>query len=204
MENGLVLDMPMNGNLLDYSGKGNHGVTSNKVEVVAGMSGQAMDFDGYNSYALTSQGMDYETYTFCFWVYPATVPTGGWNPRILSPYLGGHWIIWTTNSGIGFYSGAKDPTAAPVSQWTHYAITCNRVASQASVYRNGRLVATGTAPVAQATQSQWIIAHAEAVTTPTYDSYGGRLAGLRVYNKILTHSQIVREYNRLARDKSNV
>jgi hypothetical protein len=115
---------------------------------------------------------------------------------VITP-VGGTWLLWSSANGMRIYNGSTGGGGAvpQLNKWTHYAVTFDRVAQRYSCYVNGvktvNSIATGnkTAPTAA---TLWKVGHNEGASDGDY--FRGQLDDFRVYNRLLTDSQIAALY----------
>jgi len=115
-----------------------------QIKWVPGKIGGAISFTSSDDLVITELPIIKDQYTFAFWLNQTG--EGGFNPRIINPG-DEDWIIISQfgDNGVGFGgSEVTDPNVPTRNTWEHYAVTLNRAAGQAEVYRSGIKVASGT------------------------------------------------------------
>ena len=129
---------------LDWSGNDNHGTLFGDPLRVAGMIGQAIDFDGSDDYVDTGRSLlnNLSEFTLCGWVSAGNPLAGriglfGQNDAIEFGFDGGGAAIWT--AGGGQWLG---------STWTHGNLTWHHIAAvgngtNLTLYVDGVVEATG-------------------------------------------------------------
>lgn len=138
-------------------------------------------------------------FTFAFWIKldSSTVAT---YPRVITPEYTGvanqFWVLWksTATIGAGFYL-PQASTVPGLNVWRHFAATYDRSVNRYSLYVNGVRVLNNIAPthVKNVPNPYWIIGHNESTTVDT-DYFRGQLDDLRVYNRVLTDTQVAALY----------
>ncbi|QEL25118.1 PKD domain-containing protein [Bosea sp. F3-2] len=186
----------------DSSGQGNTATLANGVAWVAGQHGKAASFDGVNDYITipnsTSTNISGNALTLSMWINPQPLASGDsvvigkfWNTTMSSPYyqygleLGGGN---RTDFYIGTSSGpriAAAGTTLPFNQWTHLAVTFD--GSQVRTYVNGTLVNTQALSASITARGNAMNIGADASTAQFQK---GLLDDLRIYNRVLTQTQI--------------
>ena len=176
-----------NGTLFNWAG--------DETKWVPGRVGGALRFNGGDDYVLTDKAIDFTQYTIAFWLNVREKADG--NPRVVTP-IGGKdgWVLINNEygRGVGFYynngsTTAQDPSPPVLGDWTHYAITFDRQAASASIYRDGVLVSSGVFGDGEPLLP-WVIGHHGNVTSDT-ESLRGTMDDLRIYDLLLSEQDIV-------------
>jgi hypothetical protein len=170
------------------------GFPSNQPTWFPGKIGGSLNFIGASNYVITNAPISENQYTIDFWL--KVNGPGGINPRLVGPRDGNQsWIVISRefNKGVGFYynHGAnliQDPNPPAQNIWENYATTIDLVAHTAAVYRNGVQVAAGTftdhVPLAD-----WVFGHNQDPNN-TNDTLNGQLDDVRIYDRVLSASDI--------------
>lgn len=186
----------------DSSGQGNTATLANGVAWVAGQHGKAASFDGVNDYITipnsASTNISGNALTLSMWINPQPLATGDsvvigkfWNTSMSSPYyqygleLGGGN---KTDFYIGTSSGprvAMAGTTLPFNQWTYLAVTFD--GAQVRTYVNGTLVNTQALSASITARGNAMNIGADASTAQFQK---GLLDDVRIYNRVLTQTQI--------------
>lgn len=157
LNNGLVGYWPLDGAVtsfntnttMDISGTGNTGQLidmSTTTSPVAGKIGQALQFDGINSYVVTGNLTLADTYTVSAWVKPTGPQTS--YARIAESNFGAGFYLGTNVDGTAFevfVNNVPGPTggAGTVGTWSFVTLRYDGVNLQ--LYVNG--VIAGTLPI---------------------------------------------------------
>jgi len=161
---------------------------------VPGKFGNALNFTDSTNYVRTIGPISSDQYTIDFWL--KLNGPGGINSRLVGPADGLYaWVILNTefNRGVGFYynygaSLLQDPNPPNIGVWENYAVTIDLVAAEASVYRNGVLVAAGefhdSIP-----QQFWSFGHDQDPNNPL-NGLDGQLDEIRIYDRALSSEEI--------------
>ncbi|MCL4205693.1 MAG: VCBS repeat-containing protein, partial [Pirellulaceae bacterium] len=193
------------GNALD-SFDGNHGTVLGGVNYVAGHAGQAFDFDG--STGRVDMGN------------PASLNFGTSDPFSLEAWFNwsgagwyvhnivrkthyatggdGYWLrINRDNSVVEFYVGeafGEEPrglitTPITTNQWYH-VVGVRDAAGEMSLYLNGELKGTDSAPGANATGSGNFLIGAWYYWSSVYECFSGMIDEVSVYDRALTANEV--------------
>ncbi|MCB1048257.1 MAG: hypothetical protein KDC10_13770 [Calditrichaeota bacterium] len=186
---GLVAWYPGEGTLEDASGNGHDGIPHN-IGYQAGHQGQAIRFNGDNSWVGLELPLAGGDWTICGWAWVDTVNTmttdwqnfvSSWDDGFAVGFNnggGGHlslWIMGTT---------AIDP--APVPQRIPFFFLFERDGSQYNIWLNDQVVASesgGYTPTMLQTIGQWV---PDAVSIWDREPFDGWLDDLCVYDRVLT------------------
>ena len=185
----------------DVSGNGNNGTLTNGPTFL----NSVLVFDGTNDYVETPTSIGAElagNLTYCIWAKrdgnSASSINGlisnEWHPE----FTGIGIFLWNNDTQITVETG--NGTARPAyslvhpttnQNWTHYCLTYND--GTVTVYINGTLLDSRTAPVIQNTSRQVVIGR----WAPSYSSYylNGRISNAQTYNRALTQAEITQNYN---------
>jgi hypothetical protein len=202
----------------DRSGNGNHGNTrsahSIQNSVRSGVLGQAFEF-GYDT---TNEAIevnssasidDLTQWTICSWIYPRSFGTSAHDSTILTKYYLGFQLADDEGPQTLYFSGplftgvegrwrASDEVIT-LNTWQHVCATYDgtSVANNPSMYVNGASVAvteyqapTGTLE-SDVGGALWI---SEWVGGAGQSSFDGMLDDLRLYNRILSPTEVKRLY----------
>ena len=121
---GLVLYMPFNGNLNEFSGNNNTGIDYTSHNYVAGMRSQALDFNGTTDYVrLTNSINSQDGLSFSFWLKTRGAVATENNGSIISKYskinntrsfmlysFGANLTRYDNRLGAAFYSDGSSST----------------------------------------------------------------------------------------------
>jgi hypothetical protein len=180
----------------------NHATLWDDSMWVPGRIGGALEFNpadgGDDDQVVTDLSVvldNQDTFTFAFWARRLPGPNP-FNPRLITPVGNEHWVLWAPGVGVGFYVPAPTPDP-PEGAWRHYVVLFDRAASRYSVYVDGvRVVNNATATPARPEpgEVQWVIGHKELLTDHR-DPWRGFLDDVRMYNRVLTESDIAELYS---------
>lgn len=130
-------------------------------------------------------------WSIAFWLN-VTAKTGT-NPRIVTGTDNSALanLLFEFNGGVSFSSGninTFDATPPTLNHWNHFAITYDTIADVGTIYRDGKVVATGffgqNSPA-----FPWVFGHNFDLTNAN-DSLNGLLDDLRVYDRLLAPGEI--------------
>jgi len=212
LQSGLLAYYPFDGNANDASGNGNSGFVYGAVlsNDRFGNVNSAYDFDGHSSYIrVPNNGTMNLTDDFSIgvWIKPRTVSgindivtkhtawinsDGSWAFRLVQtadfvamPYLDRGGPI---NSG----------SVIPVGVWTHTSFTYSRITGKWVFYINGAEVASGACSYTISETNLPLLIGCEGYpgSDPAYGFFfDGSIDELRIYNRILTASEVKTLYN---------
>lgn len=155
-----------------------------------GKVGGALRFSKATNYALTVSPIIQNQYTISFWSQLKV--RSGVNPRLVTPQESG-WVgaKFESNQGIGAYL-AYNPIEPAPNMWEQYVVTIDIPTQAAKTYMNGVLVKSATTNLPPAVGS-WMFAHNGDPGNHT-DSWNGLLDDVRIYNRILSPSDVAELY----------
>jgi hypothetical protein len=192
----LGLDEGSGTTVMDDSGLGNHGTISGATWT-AGRFGQALSFNGWNTYAtagtknIPAIG---SPMTLAFWLYVPGVTSNVQNALVLANTSAAAAIqagivnarvsVWSCGGNILIADGTPLPGA-----WHHYAYTYDGTTN--CLYLDGTKVAESTtrgpsAPVTSVTLGRWVSGS---------EYLNGRIDEVRIYNRALTASEVTSVMN---------
>ena len=215
VENGLVIYLdagntksyPGSGNTwTDISGNGNNGTLQSMSGAnYSSANGGYLDFDGASDYADVSGSTTVSAATFLAWVrlddLSQTSYTGivfsrsdtaisGMNLYSTTENIGYHWNdasnTWSWNSGL----------TIPNQEWCMVALTVTSSVATAYLFRSS---GTTSATNSVSHGSTTLDAIKVGADVPTNRYLDGRISVAMVYNKALTASEVLQNYNALKR-----
>jgi hypothetical protein len=147
----LAAHWKFDGDAQDSSGKAHHGIVGGAAEWVAGVSGNALRFDGLSTYVDIGDTIVEGSFTLALWLKYDTLREGGYNAVM-------HTDAWTTGSvhvhmrsGTRLFNfdvnggiGATTNTALDAGEWYHLVGSVDTSARVAKVYVDGLLDGTNT------------------------------------------------------------
>lgn len=196
----------------DISGNGNHATLANGASFTTSGTGGHLSLDGSSQHIVlannsSSSPYTLQTFTIDMWVNRYT--EGGANYEIFwsqdftshsPPYYSIH--IRNDNasnhSGVNYFSGTGGFSTNPVTnngivneQWNHFVFTRDLSSGIANVYKNGNLftTTTGNAAVTFYNNPLWI-GRSNFQTSSRL-----RLGSIRYYNRALSSSEVLNNYN---------
>ena len=190
-------------NVADSSGAGNTGYfrmgttgnTATSSAVVAGKIGQGLNFDGLSDQIIT--GSDFigtSPITITAWIRPTSLRAGA--PRIVDNTKTRFYVSsasrvsFSSDGATGVISGNNVPLNG---KWQFVAVT-RTAAGVANFYANG--VPSGTANLNSGTPTAGSnVAIGGISGGPTSNPFEGSMDDVRVYNRVLSASEITQLYN---------
>ena len=181
----------------------NNGTLTNGPTFDSG-DGGSFDFDGTNDYVSFSNFTSLaSTGTVCQWFKPA-ISWSNSNPSPTMRLSGIHtnWEFGRTNAGVGgafaFDLGASTMVTTAQrtwsnSLWYNMVVTWDTGANTSKVYIGGTLNNSGTATNSSSTGT-FEIGRSPGGTTQVWN---GNIASVKYYNKVLTATEILQNYNAL-------
>ena len=182
----------------DMSGTGRNGIFTNGPSF-SSVNGGYISFDGTDDYVqvdITSTAMQTSgPLTLCAWVYR----NGTNNGMIFSAggyyglFAGGTFWYWNNSPNWVYYFC---PGTIPSNQWYHYCLTYNN-STNPIFYINGvAYTSTGTYAAPSAFGSSILRLGEYSVYLP-YSPFNGRIASYNFYNRALSASEVLQNYNAL-------
>lgn len=174
-----------------------HGTINNST-FLPGTSGEvdAFDFNGSNSsVSLNSSAFSQNTYTIAAWFKLDALDLGGifeWGDA--ASYERRGLIVWDGGSGnyklysSTYASNVPANTNLAANNWYHGAVTMDN--GSASLYLNGQPDGTGTNTLASYTGTTGYVGR-----TQVGEYLDGKVSEVKVYNRVLTASEIEALYN---------
>jgi hypothetical protein len=201
----------------DSSGNGHDGTIEGDPQWVAGMYGQALDFDGTDDYVDIGLGAgDYFStlnsgFTVAAWINRASSSThdvifgAGRNPvGTAAGDDNNGWKFSITNGDVIRFTtlGILDydsSVGVPIGEWTHVAATFNEAGTELKIYLNGEYQETisGNGPANPATGLFAIGFGA----TWELEFFDGMIDEVRVYDQVLADPQVAKLAARIKASK---
>jgi hypothetical protein len=209
---GLINYYPFDGNANDAWGN-NDGTPQGDVVLAEGRKGNADGsyyFDGYKDYiALSSPLPDLETISISVWVYYTKAPNQVANIITdANTENGNDFRLDIRNTGIGIVANKNGATLNKVNgtavtdqslndAWHHIVWTMS--STQSKVYLDGVLKATIDESGSNVgSHSEYAVIgefYKNTDAAPTKNYFEGRIDDLRIYNRVLTQSEVTALYN---------
>ena len=207
--NGLVawwkFDEGSGTNITDSSGKGNNGhlVGSPAPVWVAGQYGNALQFDGSQSYAIggTNGEPVNSSFSISYWANLPSSPAGTVVSTWQTPNYQNDWCVNWNSAQVGGIVGGPYNAAGicsitlpnvPTSGWHHYVLTVNFNSKLASYYIDGVLASTnftyGVNNPAPTVPNPLSIG--SGLASSGSGVFNGALDDLRIYNRVLSANEI--------------
>lgn len=206
MYNSLIGWWPLNGNANDMSSGGNNGTIIGATPAVGqgGQSGTAFSFDGASGYIDTNHVYDVPNFTFTIWVnqtkngtYQTPLSeardccgTGYHGFELKTSYTGNNssFVVWQSDGTT--HNGVAGPTIS-LNTWIFFAGSYD--GNTLSFYKDGSLVGTTSSPGTIGTPTTTLKIGRMGVSSAGW--FGGSIDDVRVYNRVLTASEIATLYN---------
>ena len=212
--NGLVAYYPFNGNANDESGNGNDGTVYGATLAADrhGNSNSSYIFDGNEDYIIVGNNpiLNPAEITVTAWVRSEgysgdhqVVVSRYFKPNGYVDKLGGYcfelwpnpldvqWVTWIPGHGYDNVTYFRTDYSLQANTW--YFLTANISESSKKVYVNGTLVGeTEGTFLEQVDFDFWIGGHPYA---PERNSFKGNIDEVRIYNRVLSESEIQQLYN---------
>ena len=202
----------------DRSGVGNSGTLTSGPTKVKGVIGQALDFDGTDDYITITDADDTKyvgALTLCTW---AKIDTGSTYNHFMGKHSGAGgsqnpFDFRTSNDAIPKLSLIRSNTThigwegpvVTIGQWKHYCVTAPSTIQTAPTFYINGMPTTGTTTGGSGTGAATGSASAIRIGVRADDAakMDGSLDEVRIYNRILTTSEIQSLYNQGNADSVN-
>lgn len=197
---GLVAWYTFEGNAQDLSGNANHGTTNAVTYPIAGNGAQTGLFNGTSSHVVIPRSIQ-DDFTVALWM--KATGTGGTGTQwwsgdgMVDGEVNGSaadWGLSLLNGKVAFGIGATDITFASTSnvndgQWHHIAATRKSISGVIQIFVDGALQTSGTGPAGARTAPPFLrIGSLQTGAAASF--FNGGLDGVRLYNKVLTATEI--------------
>ncbi len=195
----------------DVSGRGNHGdaVGLTTASVIPGKLGQALSFNGTSDYVNAGSGSSLDNLTnrsICAWIFPDTASVAD-SVLAIQWELGSnhYWAFYLETGSVNFStifsSGAYWGTAGSLvvaNTWQHVCVTYNQssATNDPTFYYNGLPRSLSTVyndSGSHQDESGGDVIFGHHVFYDTF--YAGKMDDIRMYNRILSASEILSLYN---------
>jgi len=196
---GLVAYYPFNGNANDESGNGNNGTVYGATLTTDrfGNKNSAYNFDGAFDYIKMQIPASGGSFSISYWINFEFQPSREWILTLGVPYSEGGFHFLLNKNGVtqfGFYNSGQnsfDMTSNKV--WTHIVTIYDQHASTISTYINSAFTKADTASGSISNSDLYIGKPQGGWSGESY--YKGIFDDLRIYNRVLSESEIKQLYN---------
>jgi len=206
VRNGLVLDMPMNGDVCDVSGLGNVGELSPNIANATGVYGQAntaLRFDdALSTFVRIPNSNDFSGsngFTMSAWVNPTTVSGAhaffskrndlmGQQSYMLK-MIGNRFRLEINNPGVNFVTANN----LPVNSWSHIVATHDSGSS--NLYLNGMPVGSASMLPTVNLNNLDLYLGAFVQGGSVLERFSGLMDNVRFYNTSISGTQVLELYN---------
>jgi prepilin-type N-terminal cleavage/methylation domain-containing protein len=198
----VVYDFDDTNTAVDRSGNNNNLTLSGSPNIVDGISGNALQFNGLN-YAITSKIINLGSdWTISAWVYPTANVDSGGNGMIPVtfglPYIGWNsgrfwWSAKLSNcvtQGSGPSGGWGTTRGRNLNQWYQVTLTRNNTANVTKMYVNGQLDSTDTTPLCNNMSNYVTIGRQGS----NYFMFSGSVDSVRIYPQSLSFEEVQKMY----------
>jgi len=217
LANGLLGHWPLDGNFSDISGNARHANLSNVNGSTPGFTTgkifKAVDFDGTDDYLSVphDSGIDLRrTISFSSWLKLDSIPTNTWSPFL---YKGGSssslrtYTLWLNNTSRYFHGTSTDSqgqqnadsvnNSFAVNEWMNLVLLVDRNHGFIRVYKNNSEVAvvTDVRTTDTVSNSNPLLFGSSQETNSGYVHIDGQFDDLRLYNRILSTTEIAFLFN---------
>jgi Concanavalin A-like lectin/glucanases superfamily len=166
---------------------------------VPGKAGNALSFDGADDVVTIDKFVPPQQGTIVFWTNPALTKS---KERILG--AGGDYEVWLRSNGElknelfdnGSATVGTGAGALAADEWNHVATTYDSATTVVEIYLDGELRASGRAQVPSTpTETTLLLGHRAGAAAGEH--YGGLLDDVRIYDSVLSGSEIKKLANPL-------
>jgi hypothetical protein len=187
----------------DSSGNNNTGTLVNSPTWTTGKIGNALSFNGVNSYVNVGSPTvlnDLQSFTYSLWINPRSLGQSIYGGVLIEKAGGSGFKRFTLANNIGQnFRGEVETTGSTVivnstlntvslNQWQHVVMTYDDTTKTATIYKNGTLLSSGTGGGSLISEAVGnLIIGNNAATSRTFD---GSIDDVRIYNRALTASDI--------------
>jgi hypothetical protein len=184
----------------DASGNGHTGNNQNGTFVQDPVRGFVLSLNGTNACVTVNAPLP-ASFTKAAWVKltafsvnataPAVIESGINTPTNFDVFRINQAGYLRPGAVVGgtFYHPADDPSAFPLNTWVHVAVTYDAATQTYSLYHNGSLIASGTAPSPSGITSEDIGCLANST-----DWWAGNISKAELWSSALNASQIAAVY----------
>ena len=184
----------------DTSGNNNWGTFSGGVKPVAGISGQALSFDGVDDYVNMSQSANLSGGgSVEAWINPKTLSSVViWDDSWAPDNLVGLWIA-SNKVNFYYYTGSylniRNSLTLSTNTWYHVVATWDSGAATRKIYVNGELNT-------QEAGSQWYVSSGMRIGTRSGADgfFNGLIDEVRIYNRALSADEVKQHYDQTKRN----
>jgi hypothetical protein len=184
--------------VLDASGRGNHGTLANATRTTQAKFGRALSFNGTNSLVTAPDRASLDLtsgMTLAAWVYP-TSWASSWKTLIMKERTGGlAYALYANsntnqpNSTLRIASSPRSLSAAnhlPTNTWTHLAATYNSVTQR--LFVNGTQVGSRAQTGSLEVSANPVRIGGNTVWAGQY--FQGLIDEVRIYNRALSQAEV--------------
>ena len=194
--NALICHLPLDNDLLDATGNGNHGAIYAPQDFVAGYLANALPFDGKKNYVqLPATVANSEELTICMWVKWSG--DSNWQRLFDFGTDTDHYMFMTMTGGSGprltFKDGGSEQTVTLGSlfgsnRWRHVAVTLS--SNAITVYFDGKQIARNTAIKTRPANFRPVYNYLGRSQYPADPTFKGQLDDVRIYNYALSEAEV--------------
>ncbi|MBN8665177.1 MAG: LamG domain-containing protein [Chitinophagales bacterium] len=201
--NGLIAYYPFNGNAKNWVDTANNGEITNATLIAdrRNNANAAYNFNGTSAFIdfgiNNNIGPTTKTpISISLWL------SAGATGNVISKYLNldasrSYFYFGRSNSNISWIGNGTNPyislSTTPDTEWTHYVLLAEAGANNAKVYRNGKLIGTGTLAMNASMSNTSLVIGKVSGAFPGF--LKGSVDDVSIFNRILTESEITALYN---------
>jgi len=195
----------LNGNSNDAKGVLNGTDTSVSYSSSGGLFDQYADYDGTNSYTITStDDPSWTSWSISFWMYRDANNDGKYlSERSNTSYSSRCWAILSQTGAInvyawsstgGFYNNSQSVTISN-SAWHHVVVVWDTPNNKLRIYFDGSQLGTGLDTTGNAMSGTLGMAFASQYYSTHGSKFDGRLDDIAIFSRVLTPTEISNLYN---------